>query len=504
MDNLKYFFLDLRDDILDFIDDHRTGLIIFSIIAIFLLIALMVVFVVFAPAKIVISNVNTDIGNVIGTKAREIQYVATAKKNNQILNSSFKWEVSDGTITVDEEGIATWKLPTDEGTYSVTVSSEDATATKYVTIIGNELSSLYKNSNYKILLQDTDGDGLTDLYEGSNSRTSQTEKDTDGDGLYDGDEIIMNLDPLVADSKGDGLKDGERKLEYTFKNNNVTLSMTGKGNFTRTSVDKYPTETLNNVSSVLDGVFSIYTEAQLENAKVTISYNKDTVNSRGMSETSLAIYELNEENNTFNKIRTDIDTNASTLIFTTDKFGKYFIADSSKLTSNLATELVFIIDNSGSMYSVDEYANSEENDPLFKRVDVVNDLIDKLQGNYKFGAGKFTFEYTELSKLTSDKASIKNRVNTIKTVSENFSGTYIGAGLEGGISLFTEGEEKNRRYIILLSDGKDTSGKGYNDKLLEEQIKLAQDKGIKIYTIGLGNTIDENKLKKMSSETNAK
>lgn len=502
MDNLKYFFLDLRDDILDFIDDHRTGLIIFSIIAIFLLIALMVVFVVFAPAKIVISNVNTDIGNVIGTKAREIQYVATAKKNNQILNSSFKWEVSDGTITVDEEGIATWKLPTDEGTYSVTVSSEDATATKYVTIIGNELSSLYKNSNYKILLQDTDGDGLTDLYEGSNSRTSQTEKDTDGDGLYDGDEIIMNLDPLVADSKGDGLKDGERKLEYTFKNNNVTLSMTGKGNFTRTSVDKYPTETLNNVSSVLDGVFSIYTEAQLENAKVTISYNKDTVNSRGMSETSLAIYELNEENNTFNKIRTDIDTNASTLIFTTDKFGKYFIADSSKLTSNLATELVFIIDNSGSMYSVDEYANSEENDPLFKRVDVVNDLIDKLQGNYKFGAGKFTFEYTELSKLTSDKASIKNRVNTIKTVSENFSGTYIGAGLEGGISLFTEGEEKNRRYIILLSDGKDTSGKGYNDKLLEEQIKLAQDKGIKIYTIGLGNTIDENKLKKMSSETN--
>ena len=270
MDNLKYFFLDLRDDILDFIDDHRTGLIIFSIIAIFLLIALMVVFVVFAPAKIVISNVNTDIGNVIGTKAREIQYVATAKKNNQILNSSFKWEVSDGTITVDEEGIATWKLPTDEGTYSVTVSSEDATATKYVTIIGNELSSLYKNSNYKILLQDTDGDGLTDLYEGSNSRTSQTEKDTDGDGLYDGDEIIMNLDPLVADSKGDGLKDGERKLEYTFKNNNVTLSMTGKGNFTRTSVDKYPTETLNNVSSVLDGVFSIYTEAQLENAKVTI------------------------------------------------------------------------------------------------------------------------------------------------------------------------------------------------------------------------------------------
>ena len=61
------------------------------------------------------------------------------------------------------------------------------------------------------------------------------------------------------------------------------------------------------------------------------------------------------------------------------------------------------------MYSKDEYADSEENDPEFKRVDVVNSLIDKLQGNYRFGAGKFTFTYSEISKLTSDKDTIKNR-----------------------------------------------------------------------------------------------
>lgn len=504
MNDLMYFFLDLRDDILDFIDDHRTAITISSIILAILLIAIIILYILFAPIKINIYNSDPNFDNIIGTKATSLQYSAIAKKNGKTLNLNYKWEVSAGKITVNEEGIATWKLPTDEGTYSITVSTEEATATKYVTIIGNELSSLYKNSNYKILLQDTDGDGLTDLYEGSNSRTSQTEKDTDGDGLYDGDEIIMNLDPLVADSKGDGLKDGERKLEYTFKNNGVTLSMTGKGNFTRTSVDKYSTETLSNVNYVLDGVFSLYTEAQLENAKVTISYNKDIVNAKGISETSLAVYQLNEEDNSFSKIRTDIDTNGATVTFTTDSFGKYFIADSSKLTSNLTTELVFIIDNSGSMYSSDEYANSEENDPEFKRVDAVNDLIDKLQGNYRFGAGKFTFEYTELSRLTSDKESIKNRVNTIKTVSENFSGTYIGAGIEGGISQFTEGDEKNRRYIILLSDGKDTNGKGYNNELLEDQIEIAKERGIKIYTIGLGNTIDEKNLKDVASETNGK
>ena len=43
----------------------------------------------------------------------------------------------------------------------------------------------------------------------------------------------------------------------------------------------------------------------------------------------------------------------------------------------------------------------------------------------------------------------------------------MGAGLEGGLSLFTDGEENNRRYLILLSDGVDTKGEGYNDRLIE-------------------------------------
>lgn len=505
MNNITDFFLDLRDDILDFVDDHRKGLIIGSFIVIILLIAVLVMCILFTPVKITISNADEEAGNIIATKAQTLEFSALAERYGSAIDSTFEWKVSDGSVSVDEQGIATWNLPTDEGTYSITASNEDATATKYVTVIGNELSSLYKNSDYKIICQDTDGDGLTDLYEATTSKTSQTEKDTDGDGLYDGDEIIMNLDPLSADSKGDGLKDGERKLEYTFKNNGVTLAMSGKGNFTRTSVDKYSTETLDNATSVLDGIYAIYTEAQLEDAKVTISYDKEKVTSKNLSESSLAVYKLDDENNSFSKIKTDIDTSAATLTFTTSEFGKFFIADSSKLTSNISTELVFLIDNSGSMYSADEYAGSEENDPEFKRVDVVNDLIDKLKGNYKFGAGKFTFEYTELSKLTSDKENVKKRVSTIKTVAESFTGTYIGVGLEGGISLFTDEGTLNRRYIILLSDGKDTDDKEkYDDELLENQIAAAKEKGIKVYTIGLGSTIDETNLKQIAADTNGK
>ena len=499
------FFLDLRDDILDFIDNNRNKLIVFSIVAIVVLIGVIIAMFVLGPVKITISSANEEVGDVIGTKASTLTFKAVSKKNGEVINTKgFKWEVSAGIVSTDEEGVATWILPTDEGTYSITASNEDATATKYITVIGSELSSLYKNSDYKILLQDTDGDGLTDLYESSYSKTDTNLRDTDGDGLFDGDEVIMGLDPLKDISKDDGLKDGDRKLEYTFKNNNVTLKMTGKGNFTRTSVDKYKTETLDNVSSALDGVFSFYTDAQLDDAEVTISYSKDVVSQKGLKESSLAVYKLDDAANTFNKITTEIDTNASTLKFTTSEFGKFFIADSSKLTSNLSTELVFVIDNSGSMYSKDEYANSEENDPTFTRVDVVNNLVDKLQGNYKFGAGKFTYDYTELSKLTSEKEAIKSRVSTIKTLSESFSGTYLGRGIEGGLEIFTEGEENNRRYLIVLSDGVDTKNKDYDKDLLANTIKTAKDKRVKIYTIGLGSSIDEKTLKDVASQTDGK
>ena len=504
MNDIKDYILDFRDDVLDFIDDHRVLVIIVSIIAVVLIIGGIIAYNILSPIKIRIYTYSPDYDDIIATKTNELSYYAKATKNGKDVTTNFTWEVSAGSLKNGEDAIVTWTLPTDEGTYSISASDENSIGTKYVTIIGSELSDLYKNSDYKILLQDTDGDGLTDLYEASNSRTSSTEKDTDGDGLFDGDEIIMNLDPNVKDTKGDGVDDGDRKLEYSFSNNQVELRMTGKGNFTRTSIDKYDTETLDNVSSVLDGVFFIYTDATLEDAKVSIKYSKDLIKEKSLSENNLAVYSLDDVNNTFTKLPSEIDTNSSKLIFTTDKFGKYFIADSSKLTSNLSTELVFIIDNSGSMYSKDEYANSEENDPNFVRVDVVNNLVDKLQGNYKFGAGKFTYEYTELSKLTSDKDTIKNRVSTIKTLSESFTGTYIGEGIKGGISLFTNGEDGNRKYLILLSDGVDTFGAGYSDKLVDAEIEEAISKKIKIYTIGLGNSIDEIKLKNIASKTGGK
>ena len=74
MDNLKDFFLDFRDDTLDFIDDHRKGLIITSFLAVLILIGLMIVLIMFTPEKIVISSADQELGNIIGTKARVLEF----------------------------------------------------------------------------------------------------------------------------------------------------------------------------------------------------------------------------------------------------------------------------------------------------------------------------------------------------------------------------------------------------------------------------------------------
>jgi hypothetical protein len=87
---------------------------------------------------------------------------------------------------------------------------------------------------------DSDGDGLTDLFEYENQTdpltatdtsldddadgldllaeqaagTSALDADTDQDGLDDGDEVALTSDPLNQDSDGDGLSDGDEVNQY--------------------------------------------------------------------------------------------------------------------------------------------------------------------------------------------------------------------------------------------------------------------------------------------------
>ncbi len=67
----------------------------------------------------------------------------------------------------------------------------------------------------KVVVADTDGDGINDDLELSKYKTDPNLEDTDSDGLKDGEEIMKyKTNPLIADTDKDGLNDGEEVLEY--------------------------------------------------------------------------------------------------------------------------------------------------------------------------------------------------------------------------------------------------------------------------------------------------
>lgn len=501
-------------------DDYKKIIIIILSVIAVLVISLIVISVLYNPIKISFTGEGSSI---IATMSNEIKIgaVATNKSGEKF---DLSWEVSAGTLNTKVGSEVIWELPKEEGTYTIIVNAGDKSLSRNITILENRLGKISLEDNKNIDYIDIDEDGLSDKYEEENSNTDKNKKSTDDSLIDDGNKIVLKVDSKQIKTKEEVEKieddssennDGKEEkntiedkvYEYTLNLENIgaKADIKGKGNIVSTTIDLYDLNTLNEISSVCSKAYSITTSDNIDSINLTLKYDKNIISNKALDENMLAIYKLDVENNKYIKQETSVDVANSTLSASVKEGGKYFIADSSKLKTSLSTELMFVIDNSGSMYSKDMVEGSEENDTQFKRVDLSNRIIDKLKGDYKFGAGKFTFEYEELAPLSSDKEKVKEKINEIKTLTEKFSGTYIGNALDGGLKGFDTKESNTRRYLILLTDGKDTSNiKGYDEKKIQSAINSAKEKKVKVFTIGLGNSLETDKLEKIAKETGGK
>lgn len=483
-------------------DYKKIILIVLGVIAI-IIIGLMIFSAVYDPIKITFTG---DDSGIIATMSHEIKLGAEAT-NKAGDKFELSWKVSAGTLNSNTGSEVTWELPKEEGTYTIAVQAGDKTKTKNITILENKLGELTLQNNDKIEYIDNDDDGLSNNYEREKSNTDVDNADTDGDVVNDGNEIILELNPTEKESKNDGVQDDERKLQYNLNLNDIGVSaiINGNDNIASTTIDMYELNTVNEISAVVSKIYSLKTQGTLNSAKLTIKYDKTNVSNKSLNENELAIYKLDVENNKFIKQDSSVDVNSSSVTANILDSGKFFIADSSKMKDKVSTELMFVIDNSGSMYPQEMVDGSEENDIQFRRVDLSNRIIDKLKGDYKFGAGKFTFEYEELVSMTNDKEKVKEGINSIKTLTEKFSGTYIGNALEGGLKQFKAENNDVRKYLVLLTDGKDTTDvKGYDEKKTTNAINEAKEKGVKVFTIGLGNDLDTEVLQNIATQTGGK
>lgn len=147
----------------------------------------------------------------------------------------------------------------------------------------------------------------------------------------------------------------------------------------------------------------------------------------------------------------------------------------SMRTSNVeGTDIVLALDISSSMLATDLRPT---------RFDAAKDVATQFVGqrtNDNIGLVVFSGESLSLMPLTTDKAALVNAIANIKTGMLN-DGTAIGDGMSSAINRLVSGTAKSKS-IILLTDGTNNAG----DVAPSTAARIAKQKGIRIYTIGVG------------------
>lgn len=175
------------------------------------------------------------------------------------------------------------------------------------------------------------------------------------------------------------------------------------------------------------------------------------------------------------------------------------------------TDIVIALDISGSMT-----ARDFEPSRFAAAKDVATKFVN-LRSNDNMGLVVFAGESLSLMPLTNDRAALMNAIRQVE-MGELNDGTAIGDGLTSAINRIASGKAKSKS-IILLTDGTNNAG----DVPPSTAAQIAKQKGIKVYTIGVGTNgsiqitdpygfstttmetkIDEQSLKKIASMTGGK
>jgi Ca-activated chloride channel family protein len=138
-------------------------------------------------------------------------------------------------------------------------------------------------------------------------------------------------------------------------------------------------------------------------------------------------------------------------------------------------EMIIALDISRSMLAEDIKPNRLE-----RAKQAIVTLINRMQDD-KIGMIVFAGDaYTQLP-ITTDYISAKIFLSNINTEIVSRQGTAIASAIDLGAKSFTQDTEASK-VIVVISDGENHEGDAI------EAARLAAEKGIKVYTIGMGLT----------------
>ena len=150
------------------------------------------------------------------------------------------------------------------------------------------------------------------------------------------------------------------------------------------------------------------------------------------------------------------------------------IGSGEEKTVTEGVDITLCLDVSGSMLAEDFNPNRLE-----AAKDVVKEFAREMVGN-RLGLVAFAGKSFTQCPLTTDYHIIEQLIAELDTETIPINGTAIGDAIGNAINKFVD-EKAKSKLIILLTDGENNTG-------IDPEIiaKVAFDKGIRIYTIGVG------------------
>ncbi|WKA57796.1 S-layer homology domain-containing protein [Planococcus shenhongbingii] len=414
-------------------------------------------------------------------------------------------------------------------------------------------------------ISDTDGDGLTDYYEVYQADTSPVKKDTDGngkedqdedtdkdkltileevdletdplkadtdaDGILDGEEVTAGTNPLLADTDQDKLLDGEEQpfgfnpLKKDTNNNGVidgeekttrnilpessevdasvspSLFMEGTAadltSVTITNLEEENQFLSEDIPGYIGSAYNFEAGFEFTQASMTFSYKENVVT----EDFEPAIYYYNEQEQKLEYLPNQIhNPENNTVTANVEHFSSYILLNKVEWDEVWANEMaapiigengktknidvVFSIDSSGSMYS---------NDPDDIRKTASMNFVDKLKESDRGAVVDFDSYADVVVELTNNKEHIKYGIDTI----DSSGGTNIYRGLQAALEeLKQNGRDDHYKMIVFLTDGDGS----WNESIINE----LNENNVTVYTVGLGNDVQEPLLQRIAQSTNGK
>lgn len=162
------------------------------------------------------------------------------------------------------------------------------------------------------------------------------------------------------------------------------------------------------------------------------------------------------------------------LFFITIALARPQLGSKTEIVKQKGVEVLFAVDVSKSMLAEDLKPNR------LKRAQIaLNDLIQKLAG-HRLGLIAFKSASVALCPLTLDYSALSLYIDMLDSDLISAPGTSLVSALKQASQMFTQ-DRLARKVLIVISDGGDV------EDHVEKEAKILAEKGVKVYSIGIGN-----------------